>query len=261
MKHRGSEMCAARRPAGSILRSGSLRGATVAAWVAAASVGACAVHASPSGQSAQLPDSMVDTFDPHAPASGEAAPRGTRDDLARLLRDGEAAYRARRSDEALAAFQRVVELDPAHAPAWLRVGNLHHQRREWFKALAAYRRVSARTGGEGSDPGLRAKALYNVALINLELARQAIRTLERIGPAANAAGAREPLTSAVRAAARRLEAFGSRDGSASGAAASNAPPPAIRATPAGDAGGGRANGAAAHEALPRINYIRGAPRP
>src|SRR5690606_34750640 len=52
----------------------------------------------------------------------------TRDELARLLEEGEAAYRARRIDASLATFQRVVSLDPNQAAAWLRVGNLHHLR-------------------------------------------------------------------------------------------------------------------------------------
>src|SRR5690606_2042333 len=109
----------------------------------------------------------------------------------------------------LATFQRVVSLDPNQAAAWLRVGNLHHLRGDLFKALAAYRRVASRSGGEGADPALRAKALYNLALINLELAQQSLRTLERIGPAA--AGPREPLSAAVQAARRRLAPFASAD--------------------------------------------------
>ncbi|HRA79129.1 MAG TPA: hypothetical protein PK956_10010, partial [Burkholderiaceae bacterium] len=62
----------------------------------------------------------------------------TRDELARLLDEGETAYRARRIDASLAAFQRVVSIDPAQSAAWLRVGNLHQMRGDLFKALAAY---------------------------------------------------------------------------------------------------------------------------
>ena len=177
----------------------------------------------------------------------------TRDELARLLDEGETAYRARRIDASLAAFQRVVSIDPAQSAAWLRVGNLHQMRGDLFKALAAYRRVASRSGGEGADPGLRAKALYNLALVNLELAQQSLRTLERIGPAAAAAGSREPLSAAVEAARRRLVPF-----------AAGEEPGTYRAAPAPAA---RARAAQAPErpdaepALPRVDYIRGAPRP
>ena len=174
----------------------------------------------------------------------------TRDELARLLEDGETAYRARRIDASLAAFQRVVSIDPAQSAAWLRVGNQHQMRGDLFKALAAYRRVASRSGGEGADPGLRAKALYNLALVNLELAQQSLRTLERIGPAAAAAGSREPLSAAVQQARRRLAPFAGAD-----------EPGAHRGDPAPAPRTRHAARADAEPGLPRVDYIRGAPRP
>lgn len=238
------------------------RGLLIAAATAAAVLGACTtqvIDATP------MPDARVDAVD--APRSGAAS----RADLARLLAEGEAAYRARRSDAALAAFEQIVAMEPDHALAWLRLGNLHQQRRDWFKALGAYRRAAARTAGEGIDPALRAKALYNLAMINLELAQQTLRTLERMGPPAAAAGPREPLSAAVAAARRRLEGFappGERTAlpdaaaGASGAAApaSKASAPAPRAplrTPSREA----PPRSEAQPELPRVDYIRGAPRP
>jgi tetratricopeptide (TPR) repeat protein len=259
------------------VRAWIAQGVLWAATAATASIGACAAQAAPV-EPPNLPDGIVDAFDVPDGVPPPDTGANTRADLPRLLADGEAAYRARRADEALAAFQRVVALDPGHALAWLRIGNLHQQRRDWFRALAAYRRVAARSAGEGIDPALRAKALHNLAMINLELAQQTLRTLERMGPIATAAGPREPLSAAVAAARRRLEAFappgeGSRHPTTAAAkpvpAAAPAPasqPPSrvtpSRVTPSRTGPSRAAASANASEPeLPRIDYIRGAPRP
>lgn len=256
------------------VRAWIAQGVLWAATAATASIGACAVQAAPV-EPPNLPDGIVDAFDVPDGVPPPDTGANTRADLPRLLADGEAAYRARRADEALAAFQRVVALDPGHALAWLRIGNLHQQRRDWFRALAAYRRVAARSAGEGIDPALRAKALHNLAMINLELAQQTLRTLERMGPIATAAGPREPLSAAVAAARRRLEVLapsGESSRSATSTAARLAPAPApapasARATAPAPTSASRATSRAASPAqasepeLPRVDYIRGAPRP
>lgn len=246
--------------------------ACVVSMAAAPVLGGCQTLASPPPHSAAsgTPEALVDLFDradrPGRPERSDRPERSessgsrqdrpepgstpSRDELARLLDEGEAAYRARNADAALAAFERVVSLDPAQAPAWLRLGNLHHQRGDLFKALAAYRRVASRSSGDGVDPGLRAKALYNLALLNLELAQQSLRALERIGPAAAVAGPREPLSAAIQAAQRRLAPFAAPDDAPARPAAPR-PAPARR-------GASRAD---AQPELPRVDYIRGAPRP
>jgi uncharacterized membrane protein (UPF0127 family) len=133
--------------------------------------------ASPAAGPAPSPDS--------GPA--HAAPNGR-------LAEAEALYRASRFDEALPAFRAIVDADPGHAHAWLRIGNILHRKREWFDALSAYRKAAR----PQADPAIREKAVYNVALLNLELARQAMKRLERIrseqggvngrGPAPRGAG-------------------------------------------------------------------------
>ena len=85
-------------------------------------------------------------------------------------------YRENRLEDALKMFREIIDLDPGHAHAWLRVGNVLHRNREWFDALTAYRRAAR----PQADPVIREKAVYNIALLNLELARQAIRRLERM---------------------------------------------------------------------------------
>ena len=110
------------------------------------------------------------------------------------LADGEILYRNGRFDEALSAFRAIAEADPSNAHAWLRVGNVLHRKREWFDALSAYRKAAR----PQADPVIREKAVYNVALLNLELAQQAMKRFQRIraervsaaGP--GAAGAMDP---------------------------------------------------------------------
>lgn len=147
---------------------------------------------------------------PATPPSTE--PTTSAADLTALQSQAEDAYRARRFDEALALYQRVLELQPASAGAWLRLGNVHHQRRDWFKAIAAYRRASARTlAGVETEPVVRAKAYYNVALVDLELARQSLRSLERLGSASVVVGDPAPLAREIERTRRRLEAVFSRE--------------------------------------------------
>lgn len=91
-------------------------------------------------------------------------------------------YRSARFDESLLAFRGIVAADPDNAHAWLRIGNVLHRKRDWFDALSAYRKA-ARPQAEAA---IREKAVYNIALLNLELARQAMKRLERMRSQAGA---------------------------------------------------------------------------
>ncbi len=176
---------------------------------AAALVLGLSMHAAPAVADAEPDREWADLFDIHetpgAPvaaammqgAIGDAAPIVRHDDASRLhagrraneeliawLQAGELAYRERRADEALQIFQRIVAAEPGLAHAWLRIGNLHQQRRQWFQALSAYRRAATRPGADAGElaQATRRKALHNLAAINLELARQSLREIERLGP-------------------------------------------------------------------------------
>ena len=155
-----------------------------------------------------------------APAaeSAAAAQSASAAELAALQSQAEEAYRTRRFDEAVIRYERLLALQPSNAQAWLRLGNVHHRRRDWFKALTAYRRAAARShAGVDTEPSLRAKAIYNVALINLELARQSLRSLERLGEGAGAISDPSPLARETERTQRRLDAFSSTEGAARGA--------------------------------------------
>lgn len=199
------------------------------------------------------------------------------EDAATWLEQGEAAYLARRDDEAIAMFERVVEVQPERAHAWLRLGNLHHRRGAWFKSLSAYRRVAFRTQGEGTDPSLRAKALFNVALINLELAQQALRTLERMGPGAARSLRIDPLGAAIEETRRRLSELGFTDALEPSVSPLRGPvprssPSTSSSSPSASSASSSSTGALpprephrtakdARAARSRVDYFRGEPRP
>lgn len=109
------------------------------------------------------------------------------EEVSQALQAAEQAYRDRRFDEALAAFRQLAEDEPANAHAWLRIGNVLHRRRDWFDALSAYRKAAR----PQAATAIREKAVYNIALLNLELARQAMKRLERIRDEAGASGLAE----------------------------------------------------------------------
>ncbi|MBU6269782.1 MAG: DUF192 domain-containing protein [Betaproteobacteria bacterium] len=115
--------------------------------------------------------------------------------LARLLDEAESLYLARQGNRALEAFRQLTELDPSHRGAWLRIGNLHHQRNQLDAAAHAYRRAAAPATDAsepegGTDAPVRARALANLAAVALEQARDALGELQQVRvPAASATAA------------------------------------------------------------------------
>ncbi len=259
---------------------------TVALVLAALAPIACATESGPvqTGYGADLaaPDRQVlggaDLFDeagepasvavPTAAASSPRTDAALPVDPASLQSQADEAYRARRFDEAVSRYDRLLALQPSNAHAWLRLGNVHHQRRDWFKALAAYRRAGARSlAGVETDASLRAKAIYNVALINLELARQSLRSLERLGDAAAAAGDPAPLAREIARAQRRLDRYSTNEivsrppATAATPAATPVPASTRVSTPASSKGSASASPERKTDELPKVDYIRGEPRP
>jgi uncharacterized membrane protein (UPF0127 family) len=126
--------------------------------------------------------------------------------LARLLDEAESLYLARQGARALEAFRQITELEPAHRGAWLRIGNLHHQRNQLEAAAQAYRRAAALAADGIPEPegdanaSVRARALANLASVALEQAREALAELQQVRvPAASAtASLREQLVADLR---------------------------------------------------------------
>ena len=111
--------------------------------------------------------------------TGSDAPVAGR--LDRMLADADAAYRARRWSLALEGLNAIVALEPDHAQAWLRIGNVHQQRRQWLSAASAYRKAARRDDAAGgADQVTRAKALINLASVNVELANAALAEVNRL---------------------------------------------------------------------------------
>lgn len=226
---------------------------------AALALAACATEGGLGPRTADIRDGrQISASMPPEPISGSRSLPPA--ELAALPSEAEEAYRARRFDEAIALYERLLVLQPSNAHGWLRLGNVHHQRRHWFKALGAYRRAAARTiDGVEIEAGVRAKAIYNVVLIDLELARQGLRTLERLGPAAAAAiGDAAPLAHEVERTQHALDAFASSsrpaqaEDSSSGASAGERP---------GNVHVPRRARVRGADGPRRVDYIRGEPRP
>ena len=79
--------------------------------------------------------------------------------------DAEEAYRSRRWSEAMQAFNAIVVFEPNHARAWLRIGNLHHRRKQLLSAASAYRKAARRapTADDAPAPQTVVKAVPNEA--------------------------------------------------------------------------------------------------
>lgn len=257
------------RFAGRLLRAGAIACAVLAST-------ACATEGGPATIGADLFDEPAAASTPPSAAADPADRTGLGGDPETLRDQGEAAYRARRFDEAVALYERLVAAQPSDARAWLRLGNIHHQRRDWFKALRAYRRAAARTrAGVETDPAVRAKALYNLALVNLELARQTLRTLERMGEVGAVAGDTESVARAIERTQHALESIASRGPVVTPLAEPRARsgPQTVSSSPKGSASpissSQRARPdraapgirASQRETLPVVDYIRGEPRP
>lgn len=133
--------------------------------------------------------------------------------IARVLAEAEALYRARQFEQSRQAFATLVELEPAHAHAWLRLGNLHQLAGRDADALAAYRAATVAVPASRAEAETRGKALLNVALLHVAAASRAIDELDamRLGAlddprsdVARQVGAQRHR--AVRAAGRDFEA-------------------------------------------------------
>lgn len=194
----------------------------------------------------------------HANAPASAVP--TRTPVAQWLDDAERAYRARQWSRAMDAFKSIVAQAPEQRHAWLRIGNLHHQRRQYASAAAAYRRASAQSAGDdkggdrpaesdrpesagtdasAADRAIRNKALVNLALVNLEFARLALGDVRDPTPAV--ATVRDDLSREIEAVEARARARVTGDGVDGGS----------RTRERAGAVGGR----------PSVEYLRGAPSP
>jgi len=98
----------------------------------------------------------------------------------RLFQEGESLYRSQHHQQAFEAFATLLELEPRHIPAWLRVGNLHQQAEREPEAVEAYRRASREAPHTDADLESQGKALLNIALLGLSQLDRAIEDFEAI---------------------------------------------------------------------------------
>ncbi len=102
------------------------------------------------------------------------------DDLKTLQADAERSYQSGKLTEALAAFTRIAQARPDNRTAWLRIGNIHHQRGVSGQAMRAYRQAARGGDTDSESVQIRAKALFNIAVIGLEQAGWALESLSVI---------------------------------------------------------------------------------
>jgi len=198
--------------------------------------------------------------------------------LARLVDEAESLYLARQWPRAMDAFRSITEYEPAHSLAWMRIGNLHHQRNQLTAAASAYRKAagnqnssasqalpSPAQGQPGSNPDpLRARALANLAAVNLELAKGALAELDALGLPAHSEARR--LASAVTADIQQMRALPAQATAADGGVRTGSATLEERATPSG-AATSRSDASPARERTRpdaqgvRIEYLREAPLP
>jgi uncharacterized membrane protein (UPF0127 family) len=112
--------------------------------------------------------------------------------LARALEEADGLYHGKQWARAMEAFCGLVEVDPGNRMAWLRIGNLHHQRSRIAPATHAYRQAArpadaadGRAGAPEPTP-VRARALANLAAVALELARDSLGELQTLNLPAQA---------------------------------------------------------------------------
>ena len=192
-----------------------------------------------------------------------SAPARAADATASALAEAESFYREARWAAAMDAFRGIVAADPENARAWFRIGNLHQRRRQFTQAAGAYRRAAnqaERASGQseraGRDAGLRARALINLAAVNLELAEAALAEYDREAAAlapsqatARVDAARESIGRDALIVHRRLAA---KRGGAALDGTSTSTLPGTSAGVALGASGGNPPG-------PAVEYLKGAP--
>ena len=119
--------------------------------------------------------SQEPTFQPAAAPRAASGPAhaGTID---AALASAEARYQQGDHDGAMEAFRAHLVTHPDSAQAWLRIGNILQTRSDWTGAQTAYTNAARERG----PFGVVEKALYNLALVNVELSTIALTRLEAL---------------------------------------------------------------------------------
>jgi tetratricopeptide (TPR) repeat protein len=100
-----------------------------------------------------------------------------------LMVRAELAYRAADYDSAREQFVALIQQDPWHTRAWLRLGNIHHRAGRIEEARMAYRHAASGAQVPGLDDAAPDKARLNLAFLALDEARTELDALEASGSA------------------------------------------------------------------------------
>lgn len=103
------------------------------------------------------------------------------DDLELQLARAEIAYGRQEWTKAFESLRRVLDREPGHPQAWLRVGNLWQRHGDPVRAIDAYRMAAAALVADPPRPGEAVhahKALINLAALTDDLLADALRRLD-----------------------------------------------------------------------------------
>ena len=141
-------------------------------WKSNAVAGEATLSTAAAGETAL---SQEPTFQPAAAPRAASGPAhaGTID---AALASAEARYQQGDHDGAMEAFRAHLVTHPDSAQAWLRIGNILQTRSDWTGAQTAYTNAARERG----PFGVVEKALYNLALVNVELSTIALTRLEAL---------------------------------------------------------------------------------
>ena len=127
-----------------------------------------------SGTNAWQPAEM-----PRFNIAGLARPMAT-STLQLLFNEAESAYRSKRTAQAAETLQGLIELEPAAAAAWFRLGNIWQSQGQTQWAIFAYEQASKNEAvtlpAEPAD--IRQKALLNLVALHLRGSRAALDLIQ-----------------------------------------------------------------------------------
>lgn len=96
-----------------------------------------------------------------------------------ILNEAESQYRRGNVAQAMAGFQTLIGLEALLSRAWLRMGNLYQTAGLEVLALSAYGRAAAVQAPSAEEVLAKQKALFNIGVVHLDKAQQALRRLEQ----------------------------------------------------------------------------------
>jgi len=144
-------------PPAVIQSAAALAGPARAAPVLVSAIGVAPI-AAPGPAAAKIAPHLAESVELPEPVRGYLPPLQLNRPLARhtverLLDEADSLYRGHNSLRAMDAYRGLTEIEPPNRHAWLRIGNLHHQRNQLGSAVSAYRKAAQPLAAAELAPG------------------------------------------------------------------------------------------------------------